>query len=242
MQRFGTLAGLLAFTTSGLAAQATITGVIREDSTRARLPGVEVVVQALDRKATTDAAGQFSMDALAHGVHVILVRAIGYQPVRLQAYLVANDTLTVELRMKKSVVELAPLEVTASAVPSGLREFEERRTLGEGEFIDWTRLRKEEFRRTSDLFRGISGVRINYFPSGQGFLSSLRTGCNMQIVLDGIPIYRPEVGGAPPPSIDLWSIVNLDAIEVYRGPATTPEKFRGVGAKCGTVVLWSRRH
>ena len=241
MHRSCVLAAMFLVTASSLAAQATITGVIKEDSSKAKVAGVEVVIQALDKKATTDTAGRFTMGGLAHGIHVILVRAIGYQPIRLQAYLVSNDTLDVELTLKKSIVELAPLEVTASAVPSGLQDFEERRTFGIGEFIDWTRLRKEEFRRTSDMFRGVHGVRIRYDRNGQAFLSSSRGNCPMQIVLDGLSIYKPGAPGGPP-SIDLWSIANLDAIEVYAGESTTPMPFTGRGAGCGTVILWTRRH
>jgi len=242
MQRSSILAATLLVTTSRLAAQAAITGIIKEDSSKAKVAGVEIIIQSLDKKATTDTAGRFTMGGLAHGVHIILVRAIGYQPIRLQAYLVTNDTLEVELSIRKSIVELAPLEVTASAVPAGLREFEERRNLGMGEYIDWTRLRKEEFRRTSDMFRGVGGVRIRYDRSGQAFLSSSRGNCPMQIVLDGLSIYKPGDQGAGPPSIDLWSIVNLDAIEVYRGASTTPMPYAGKGAGCGTVILWTRRH
>lgn len=241
MRRFGLLAATLVVASSRLAAQAAITGVIKEDSSKAKVAGVEVVVETLNRKVTTDTAGRFTLGGLAHGIHIILVRAIGYQPIRLQAYLVTNDTLEVELDIKKSIVELAPLEVTASAVPPGLREFEERRSLGMGEFIDWTRLRREEFRRTSEMFRGVTGVRIKYDRSGQAFLSSSRGNCPMQIVLDGISIYKPG-GGVPPPSIDLWSLANLDAIEVYPGASTTPMQYTGRGAGCGTVVLWTRRH
>lgn len=242
MQRFGVLVVTLLVASSRLGAQAAITGVIREDSSKTKLAGVEVVIQSLDKKATTDTAGRFTVGGLAHGVHIILVRSIGYQPIRLQAYLVTNDTLEVELTIRKSIVELAPLEVTASAVPPGLREFEERRQLGMGEYIDWTRLRKEEFRRTSDMFRGISGVRITYDRSGQAILTSARGGgCAMQVVLDGISIYKGGQAGGPP-SIDLWSIANLDAIEVYAGSSTTPLQYSGRGAGCGTVVLWTRRH
>ena len=241
MQRFGTLAAILLAGTSRLAAQAAITGVIKEDSSKAKVIGAEVIIQSLDKKATTDTAGRFTLAGLAHGVHIILVRGIGYQPIRLQAYLVTNDTLEVELTMRKSVVELAPLEVTATAVPIGLQEFEERRNLGNGEFIDWTRIRKEDYRRTSDMFRGVSGVRIRYDRSGQAFLASSRNNCPMQVVLDGLSIYKSGSPGGPP-SIDLWSLSGIDAIEVYRGESTTPMQYTGKGAGCGTVILWSRRH
>ena len=229
-----------------LSAQAAIKGSIKEDTGKAAIRGAEVVIQALDRKATTDTAGQFAMAGLAHGIHTILVRAIGYRPILLRAYLVTNDTLEVDLRLSKAPVELAPIEVTASAVPFGLDAFEERRLAGLGQFIDWTRLRKEEWRRPSDIFRTMHGVRIQYDRHGQPFLTSARSsgGCAMQIVLDGIVVYKPTGGAGvgPPPNIDLWTVSGLDAIEVYRGPAETPAQYAGTGGNCGTVLLWTRRH
>jgi len=141
------------------------------------------------------------------------------------------------------VVQLAPLEVTASAVPSGLADFEERRLDGFGKFIDWTTLRKSEHRRTSDLFREIQGVRINYDRHGRPYLAGGRSHCPMQVYLNGIVIYRPTSGpGAmSPPIIDEWNVSNLDGIEVYRGPAETPSQYGGPGGNCGTVLLWTRR-
>jgi len=241
--RFGLWAVVLLLQPGALSAQAALTGTVRDDSSKTPVAGVEVVIQALNKTSTTDSAGRFALGGLAHGTHSVLVRAIGYRPIALRAYLVTNDTLEVELRITKAPVLLPPIEVTATAVPRGLETFEERRLARVGTFVDWTSLRKQDQRRTSDVFREILGVRIRYNRFGQAFLVSSRGGeCPMQIYLDGIAIFKPGAGSATPPSIDLWSIDNLDAIEVYRGGAETPVELSGTGANCGTVVLWSRRH
>lgn len=239
---YGLLAVSLCFASSRLAAQAALVGTVREDSSKTPVAGVEVVIQALNKTSTTDSAGRFALGGLARGTHSVLVRAIGYRPIALRAYLVTNDTLEVELRITKAAVQLPALEVTATAIPRGLETFEERRLGGGGQFIDWTLLRKQEHRRTSDIFREISGVRVRRDRFGQPILMSSRADCPMQVILDGMAIYKPEAGGAAPPSIDLWSIGDLDAIEVYRGPAETPMQLGGTGGNCGTVVLWTRRH
>jgi hypothetical protein len=201
------------------------------------------VVEALDRKVTSDSTGRFLMGGLAHGLHTVLVRAIGYRPIRLRAYLITNDTLFVDLRITKAVVQLAPLEVTASSIPPGLQDFEERRLNGLGKFIDWTVLRKSEHRRLSDLLRGVPGVNIRY-DRGKGlwYIASAREDCPMQIYHDGVLIYRPSPTNQLPPAVDYWEPTDLDAIEVYRGPSETPARYEGTGGKCGTVLLWSRRH
>ena len=237
------LAGLLLVTTTRLAGQAAISGTVREDSSKAAVAGVEVVVEALDRKWTTDSAGRFLMTGLAHGLHTVLIRSIGYQPIRLRAYLVTNDTLYVDLRIRKAVVELAPLEVTASAIPPGLDAFEERRLDGLGKFVDWTVLRRSEHRRLSDVLRDVQGVRIRHDEDGFPFVTNARDDCPMQVYLNGISIFKPMSGpgAAKPPSIDFWNPAALDGIEIYRGPSETPAMYGGHGAKCGTLLLWTRR-
>ena len=236
----GPVVALLSLPAS-LEAQATLTGTIRLDSSKIAVAGVEVVIQAADRKATTDAAGRFVLNGLAHGIHRVVVRSIGYRPIALRAYLVDNDTLDVTLFIRKSPVELAPLEVTASAIPVGLEDFERRRRGGFGSFVDWTTLRKEEFRRVSDIVRGMNGVHLRYDGRGLAYMSSMRANCAMAIFLDGVPIFSGPGRGSPP-VIDDWNISDLDAIEVYAGPSTTPSEFSGIGSKCGTALFWTRRH
>lgn len=226
---------------TSLSAQATLTGTIRGDSSKAALAGVEIVIQSANKKATTDAAGRFVLGGLTHGIHTVVVRSIGYRPIALRAYLVSNDTLDVTLLLRKSPVELAPLEVTASAIPMGLEEFERRRLRGFGSFVDWTTLRKQEFRRVSDIVRDMNGVHLRYDGRGRAYMSSMRANCPMAIYLDGLPIFKGP-GRGNPPAIDDWHVSNLDAVEVYAGPATTPSEFGGIGSDCGTALFWSRRH
>jgi hypothetical protein len=227
------LIGFLLASPPALDAQAAIAGVLREDSSKTAIAGAQVVIQSLNRSATTDTGGRYTIGGLPRGTHQVLIRAIGYQPILLRAYLVTDDTLELVLSMKKSIMELAPLEVTASAVPTGLESFEERRLERDGVFMDWTQLRKEDHRRTVDLFYGIRGVKVMYDGAGRGWLVGTHKNCPMQVLLNGAII--------APRSIDSWRIENLDAIEVYRSGAETPAQFAS-GGSCGTVILWTRRH
>jgi hypothetical protein len=231
--RFSASTGLLLLTASRLAAQATVTGVVREDSSKVGVPGVEVVIVALDRRTLTDSAGRYTLSNLSHGIHNLLVRSIGYQPILLKAYLVTDDTLEIDLSIRKSAFELAPLEVTASAVPVGLEGFEERRRSGFGRFFDWTQLRKEEHRRTSDLFYGIPGVRVQYDQQMRPYLVGTRKNCRMQLLFNGARVSWNVVDAMP--------ISNLDAIEIYRSGTEAPVEYGGLGSMCGTVIFWSRR-
>jgi hypothetical protein len=91
-------------------------------------------------------------------------------------------------------VELPAIEVTASAVPMGMQEFEDRRRGGFGRFIDWTVLRQSEDRRLSDLLDEIPGVSIRHTRSGNPF--ALRRNCPMTVLLNAGEVleHDPESG------------------------------------------------
>ena len=67
---------------------------------------------------------------------------------------------------------------------------------------------------------------------------SAATACPWGRTLLTIP---PQVDGGSAPDIDATSISNLEAVEIYRGGADTPAELGGLGASCGTIVLWTRR-
>lgn len=241
--RAGTLLVLLTYPAPA-GAQSAISGIVRDDSTRQPIPGVELIIQALDRRAVTDSLGAFRFTRLATGVHYILVRKIGYRPVQLRAILVSDDTLEATVELNAAAVELAPIEVTVSAIPPGMEAYAERREAGAGYFIDAKTLRQSEHRYLADIFRSVRGVSLRYAGGNRTILVNNRDRCPMQLYMDGIKIYEPRSGAGraiEPPDINLFSVAQLEAIEVYRGPAETPPQLSGTGARCGTVVLWSRR-
>jgi hypothetical protein len=62
----------------------------------------------------------------------------------------------------------------------------------------------------------------------------------MTIWLDGIKTWAPD-SRMPPPDIDQIPVIQLEAVEIYRGAADTPIELGGTGGGCGTIVLWTRR-
>jgi hypothetical protein len=238
-------------------AQAVVRGQVLEDSTRTPLPDVEIMVQ--NRGAfRTDASGHFMLGELPKGVHVLLFRRIGFRPFRLRAILTEGDTLDRVIVMTRAAVELPPLEITASAVPPGMERFAERRAAGRGTFFDWNVLRQSEHRRLPDLLSRVPGVRpVNYtdprsmrqkavMATRRGGSGLTKSQCFMAVWLDGVKIFEPTSGsgGSPrvdPPDITHYLIRDLEAIEVYEGPASLPPELSGTGGNCGAVVMWSRR-
>ena len=231
----------LAAAASPLAAQVVVTGKIVDDSTRAPIEGAEIVVEGPGsrRAAVSNAEGLFTLDGMTLGVGAAIVRKIGYRPLRLRTLAFSDDTVEVEIRLPKAVVELAPLEVKATSLPSGMTDYANRRFTGMGNYIDPEELRRSEGRRLSDLLRGMRGVQIRPTSGNRYIAVSGRSGCASAVWLDNMQIYNPERRN-PVVDIDQIPISQLEAVEIYRGAADTPIEL-GPVTSCGTIVLWTRR-
>jgi hypothetical protein len=219
-------------------AQAVLVGRTISDSSRDPISGAQVVVEKLRRETQSDADGRFTLASLDWGVHDVLIRKVGYRPVKLQLMVASNDTVRVDVKLRTSAVELPPLEVTASTVPPGMEDFARRRLAGWGTFFDSKQLRQNEARRLSDMLFGVRGVRT-VSRGFRTYLVSTRSNCPMAVWLDGVQIYGAGLR-RPVPDINDFSISQLDGVEVYSGPAETPAELAGRGS-CGAVALWTRR-
>jgi hypothetical protein len=130
-------------------------------------------------------------------------------------------------------VRLAPLVVIEAKPTHGMREeFEERRRMGFGSFIDSTVLRNSEQLRLPDVLRRVNGISLVQRRNTAYAVSIRRPGCYVQVILDGNVSRVLNL-------LD-FDIAALEAVEVYRSAAETPSDFNSSGAACGTIVLWSR--
>ncbi len=222
-----------------LTAQAVLTGRIIHDSTRAGIADAEVLIPSTKARTATDSRGRFTLPGLPPGVAEVIVRKIGFRPVKIRTLVFRLDTLDVEVRMMPTVVELEPIVVTAAAVPRGMEPFAERRFKGLGSFIDAAQLRKSDDRLLADLLRGVSGVRISPGRNNEFYAISNRANCMMAVWMDGARVYT--AGSGFPFDLNQISPNQIEGIEIYRGSSETPIELSGQNIDCGTIVLWTRR-
>lgn len=237
------------------AAGQVITGTVRADSSRRAIPNVEVLIEGKRHQTTTDDQGRFTLQSPS-GNQVVLFRLVGYQPVRVRAVVGRRDTVQLDAVMVKvTAQELPEVEVKARPAPipgSVMAAFEERRRGGFGTFLDSTDLRRMEYRRMTDILRGL-GVRMIAFQGGGGPPEqhavssgiSLNEGepCWVAVFLDGIAIYKAGSRSMRPPDFSRdFQAPTIMAIEYYRSSATVPVEFgTGRDTDCGALVLWTRR-
>lgn len=229
---------------------ATLVARVVDDEARP-LEGAGVWVDG--RSAVTDANGVARLESIQPGIHFVRVRADGYQAESVTLEFVAGGQVDIEAQLAAfaNVIALPPISVAAERQVPHLRRagYYTRKQSGFGTFLEredsprWDHLPDVTY-----LLRGVRGLTVVWEGSGYVVRSSRGTigigqrstgygarGCIPQIVVDGMPW----------PATDLSMVLasDVEAVEVYTGPATTPPQFAfgASGTSCGTVVIWRRR-
>ncbi len=244
------------------AGQATLRGIVRAEK-GAPIAGADVLLRPSGLVGRTAEDGRFSIGNIPAGDYVLIVRAVGYQPLEGEAEIRGKDTVEVTFELKRSVQVLESVHVEAPGpkpVVAKMVEFEERRKVGLGRFLTRVELERREHSALSDVLRMVAGMKLVRRPSecGDGYAGATGRGgqikwetwmtcsgypmspaCFMTIYVDGIRLWiwgQEEV-----PDLDkLLTVITLEGIEIYRGPSETPIAYQSTGSACGAILLWTR--
>lgn len=212
-----------------------LVGVVR-DAAGATVADVNVTIPGSSTR--TDARGAFELFTLQVDTVTISLRRIGFEPV--DAVLTTRnrmwDTVLVQLETTARVLEERKITETPTRKALGLRDFEERRKVGLGQYVTREDIVARGSFRLSDLLRAKRGVnvvkggRVRFASSGGS-----RQLCQPDIWIDGARSIPMEIDELPSSTVE--------AIELYPNFSSVPIEFQRVGANttpCGTIVVWSR--
>jgi hypothetical protein len=229
-----------------VAPPAIVSGRIFGDDKKA-LEDVEVLLgDAL--RASTDRKGRFTFDPAPAGMHDVLVRKIGYSPVRFRVSVARGDVWDGTITMRRAVQSLPEVVVLDTAAlknyrPRWIDGFLERRRAGLGTFLDRIEIEQAKALNTGRLVATAPGVlarsamgwdELNVNRCGNGF------GTNSKgiVYVDGFKTETSTTGrfvtfrDYPPER--LW------AVEIYKGRNTMPAGYDDPQA-CLVVLLWTNR-
>jgi len=237
--RFAFVASLIATTSLGAQAPRALAGLVR-DSSGHGIPGAEVRARGNVVVAITNDSGRFHVPQMPVGARGVFVRRLGFAPQRTPIRTSATGTIDSVDVVLVAVVQSLPGVVAQDPHDSlsrkVLAEFWERRARGFGKFVTRDEIERKGASRFVDVVRSVSGLSIMNYRGrqeirfrGAGIGSA---NCPPQYWMDGIPL---QSGSAEEISPE-----NVEAIELYASPATTPPQFSTRNPTCGTVVVWSR--
>jgi hypothetical protein len=230
----------------------TIRGRVTDSATGGAVVAASIKLLAPDSNvaatASSDSTGQFLLRASRSGRYVLLFERIGYAPQMSQAIELSGSGLyALSMALNPSAVPVVPVVVKVEArVPALERNgFYNRKKTGQGHFIERPLIEAREGRLTSELFNGITGVKLIHKPGG-GYHVILRGGmatrgsrnphCPPRVFVDGAPVQAFGESF----DLDLIQRSEIEAIEVYRSPAQLPSQYGGAESRCGVILLWRR--
>ena len=224
-----------------------IMGILTARTDGSPLAGAAVRVDSGRRGVLTDERGEFLIDDLAPGSHLVEFVQIGYATRRDTVRVQPNRITNVQASLSADPVGLDPLKVFVERREAALQDagFYERRRRGFGSFMDREEIELSTPSEITDLFTGLAGVTVE--PIGMDRRVVLRSGriglsdgyCYPRVFLDGILAHD---GGGEPAGLD--NLLRPDAvagIEVYPSSAGLPARYSSMGAGCGIILIWTRR-
>ncbi len=213
--------------------------------TEIRLPvaGAEVELLAdggrTARRAVTDSLGAFSFSELPAGRFGLRVSHADYLPFEAGDIDVRQEeAVSVEIRLAKEAVPLQPLIVTAR-VNAALAGFHERRTGSAfGTYLTREEVEARGAGFTTDLLRGLPGIRLKFVRWGVGPAIAMQGGfgvCEPTIFVDGVQLSASAGGSLN----DFLTPARIEGVEVYSSISTVPAQFHT--GTCGVILFWTQR-
>jgi hypothetical protein len=217
------------------------------DTALAPIADAEVEFLGTAVRVTTDATGRFLVTDLPPTTYLVAARRLSFQPTVNVVEVRAGDTLRVAFMLLPAVTTLTPVVIRERAVTVRLREFDERRRQGVGEFFTQQQIEDRNPTSVYDLLRQSKTLRVSSEGGPIKAKSARNTAinCFVQVYLDGIPLSQPSSNPLAPLDLrNLPSPKEIMGIEIYAGAATAPI-WLPIGPQtahigCGVIMLWTR--
>ncbi|MFQ5537864.1 MAG: carboxypeptidase regulatory-like domain-containing protein [Gemmatimonadota bacterium] len=203
--------------------------------------GAEVVLETLGEKKAvlSGRTGRFLFEKVPAGAARLTVRQLGYEEVSDYVEVRPGTDSEVFVRLVEDPIEIEGIEVVTRSRSSSrrLRAVYERMERGLGGYF----FTREDLAQMPSMPIGLAIDRLprTRVRKGTGpyYHVSIR-GCGQPaLYVDGVLMYRP---GGPPTDLYSLSTSELEAVEVYPGPATTPGEFIRLGVRCA-IAVWTKR-
>jgi len=214
-----------------------VTGSVADRETGEPLVGVNVYLSSEaaseEMRRTTDTDGRFSFPGVSPGAYGVRVVRLGYESLDHRVQLPAQAEVEIDIQLSPEAVALEPVVVeTARRSALARSGFFERQRRGFGNFLTRAEIEDRNPYFVSDLLRRIPGVRMSTGRGTTGELATMRGGCRPDVFLDGMRMMPPFALD------DHIRVQDVEAMEVYRGPAAPAEYTATSG--CGSIVIWTR--
>jgi hypothetical protein len=207
-----------------------IIGTVRSGEQGPGLEGARVLLIGTELVVVTNSKGEFAFHGITPGKYVIQASAIGFGTLTSPIDVKPMETVEVRFEADAESFRLPDLEVAER--PNLPADFVRRSQEGRGRYFSRAEIEKRSPQTVADLLRTVAGMRVDCRGIVcRAVFSRAPRGCQPTYWMDGIP--------ADPALVWLQPPRDLDGVEVYSGPSSTPPELDR-GSNCGAIVLWTR--
>lgn len=232
-------------------------GSVVEQGSDQPLEGVVVALVDEDGQGigqtVTGADGEFRIAAGRAGRYRVRAERLAYGRVEDHPVVIGQGPKRVQIRMVPEALEMegVVVEVAARSRRLQLAGFYARRAQGLGLLLDREALDAMNLSQTGDIVHRVGGLTV-LSPSTRGSMDTNRRfltfrrasradGCMPAIFVDGNQIRQGGRWRSGMPTLDeIIPADEVEALELYDGPASVPSQFSSMGGACGVVVVWTR--
>jgi TonB-dependent starch-binding outer membrane protein SusC len=220
-----------------------ITGVITDSRTGETLPGTTVLFTSIQRGATTDIDGRYTVTNIPVGTYNVRVSFVGYATITRSVDIAANETLTINFSMEPSQVGLDEVVVV------GFGEMSRRNVTGSIASVRGEDIHHTPVNTVENLLQGrMTGVFIqqNNGKLGQGIQMRIRgsssvTASNQPLyVIDGIPVVMDDfsLSSAASNPMSQFNFNDVESIQVLKDASAAA--IYGSRAANGVVLITTK--
>lgn len=234
---------------------AVLMGIVVDDASSRPIVDAEVHILSTNILARTDSRGAFLLADVPLGLQVVVVRHMGYSPLRANFTFLRAKTVEGEFRLAPNApVALDTINVKASEGPARFGG-----AIRSSNFIPRSEFEKQSHRRMSDILVRLPGLQVRHGVMGRAWIAhgrgtstitrqyqptqferqqGARPGCYANVYLDGAIVFS---GREPLFDVNSVSPAEIESVEYYGGPAQIPAEHNRTGSACGVLLIWTRK-
>lgn len=221
-----------------------IDGIVT-DSNLVPLRGAFVSILNSSIRVGTGPNGRFRITRIPPGQFLLIVKRGGYRPTSAMVEVRALDTLRLAYTLSEAPASmLAGVNVTEKAVSLRMLEFEQRKKLGMGQFLDAEEIERRNSVYATELMRKFTNMTVSPSRSSsmtEYFALSNREGGSISVGACPMTVYIDQVPMPTPFNLDLLPTPkSIGGIEVYGGSSTIPMQYSGMNRGCGVILVWTK--
>ncbi|AIZ63658.1 membrane protein [Hymenobacter sp. DG25B] len=226
--------------TSAFAQTGSISGRVVDEKAQG-LPGVTVLIEGTSLGTSTNSDGQFSIQNIPAGPHVVIASFVGFTTTRRNVTVQAGQNSALDVNLAENTTLLN------EAVVIGYGTARKQDLTGAVEQISEKQFVKGQVTNPEQLVQGkVAGLQITTGGGAPGTASSIRIrgGSSLSasndplIIIDGVPVDNQKLDGAP----NALSMINpndIESITVLKDASATA--IYGSRASNGVILVTTKR-